>query len=229
MIEEGKYTQRELFDKLNISQYIWTRRKEDWLEYFYDFCDYEYYQERYGIWVFDIKEVYIKEYIPLPRKNNTKEKMDVYEEFTLRYIKEFPYNSTALIARNAVSNKGIQNKYHHQPASAYRYIRPVVNDESKVNKGEKVWGYLSEDKLYFYPLNPQQEQHLKEILKHYLNEEYQADIMSQVENGDVTKEEAKELLYNQTSSRYIEAMNAFKEKWGVWPFKVSKLSLVEVE
>ena len=229
MIEKGKYTQRQLFDKLDISQYVWTKRKEDWLEYFYDFCDYEYYQERYGIWVFDIKEVYIEEYIPLPRKSDTKQKFEDYEKFTLEHIKNFPYSSTALIARNAVNDEEIQSKYHHQPASAYRYIRPVVNDESKVNKGEKVWGYLSEDKLYFYPLNPQQEYYLKEVLKYYLNEEHQVDIISQVENGDITKEEAKELLYNQVSARYVDAINAFKEKWGVWPFRVSKLSLVEVE
>lgn len=231
LLKEGIVTKNELFKELHISDYTWINRREDWLDHFADFCDYEAFQKGRGIWYFNIKEVYQEEYYPLPRKSNKAEKEADYEAFTLKHIEKYPYCSTAIIARNAIEDKEIQNKYHHKEGSAYRYIRPVVNNESKVHKGERVWGHLSKDGLTFILLTPQQLDYLNATLEYYFKDvnnidEKQADIIAKEEGRDITKEEAKELIYEKAKCAYGQAMDRFREMWHFRPYKVSRLDLV---
>lgn len=231
IIKEGTYTQKQLFEVLGISKYTWAKRREDWLDHFADFCDYDMYQKKNGPWYFNIKEVYQEEYYPLPRKSNKAEKEADYEAFTLKHIEKNPYCSTAIIARNAIEDEEIQNKYHHKEGSAYRYIRPVVNNESKVHKGERVWGHLSKDGLTFILLTPQQLDYLNATFDYYFKDvnnidEKQADIIAKEEGRDITKEEAKELIYEKAKCAYGQAMDRFREMWHFRPYKVSRLDLV---
>lgn len=72
MIELKEYSLVELRKVLKIPEKQWERHRDKLLEYFKEFFDYEYiYKGRK--YIFTIKQQY-KEYVPIPRKNQAKEK-----------------------------------------------------------------------------------------------------------------------------------------------------------
>ena len=138
MIKEGIYKLKEEFlPQLNIPINQWVRRKEDLLEWWEDFFDYEIIETR--PLTIKIKEVYEpdEDYIQLPRKQKwTKQmKMDDYTAILLLLMKDKCGNennyvpvSKMFCSRESMKMFCIKKYGHTSPRNvAQVYIKPIFD------------------------------------------------------------------------------------------------------
>lgn len=160
---------KEFLPLLNVTANQWKERKDDLLEWWKDFFDYEIIYSKPI--VIRINEIYDQEYQPLPRKNvyTTAEKRADYAAATITILsesgKEYRPITKAFVAREATNNFGFM-KYHHdsERSVAQRYIKPAF-DQYAENNGKKVWCW-SKDCI---PLTEAELEKWKEILRKTLD------------------------------------------------------------
>ena len=144
------YTLAELKIELGITQYAWENRREELLEYFKKFFDYEITMQGKKL-LFIIKEIY-ESYVPLPRKTKVKEIEEFYREETEHIIKYKPLNTGSNVAREIVD---VDNRFNHKEDTAARYVRPVLKEGYKISD-KKIWcepNYLHHT---YVPITPEQ-------------------------------------------------------------------------
>lgn len=220
MLEAKIYSKQELFKELHITKYTWEQRKDDFLEHLQDYCDYKYICEGGKTSQFEIYEVY-GEYYPLPRKSNREQKEKDYEDFTLKHLREHPINTVANVARNAIQDEILQDKYHHKIGAAQNYIRPVMKSD-KLSKGEYYWCQLVYDE--YIPINEMQLTTLKELFKKCGSH---PEVRAKVESGEITREEAKEELYQKVEYDYNMVMEEFTATFGFRPVRAAAYAEAE--
>lgn len=220
MLEVGQFKKQELLKMIEVSEYQWRKRRNEVLANLDDCCVYEIHSG--GVnnnLIFIIKEVF-GDFTPLTGKNqqSREEKLRDYEKFTLEELPKHPLNSIANLARNAVEDKQLKQKYAHKERTAMNYIRPVMKSD-KVSAKQKYWARLEGNS--YIPLDKEEEQFLRQCFQEnmYIREEY--ELMAMYENGDVEKEQIKEALFNKVKGSYDNAMNKFIEEYGFRPIKVT--------
>lgn len=224
-IQTGVYSLKEFCELLNISSYIWKKRKEDLLEHLKDYFDYTielggYHNTEQTI---IIREVY-DDYEPLPRKTNIKEKQQDYKEFTLETIKKEPLNTVSNIARKAVTDEFLANKYHHKSRAAENYIRPIINSD-EILKGEKVWVCLNKALNIYELLQGEELETIQNIMREFVekHDSVVESIVTSLDCGDLTEEEISKQVMSYLRMEYAIAIDSFVAKYGYRPFKVSYL------
>lgn len=170
-LEENKVyeVKKEFLPLLNVTANQWKERKDDLLEWWKDFFDYEIIYSKPI--VIRINEIYDQEYQPLPRKNvyTTAEKRADYAAATITILSEsgdeYRPITKAYVAREAVHNFG-STKYNHTDVKgvAHNYIKPAF-DQYAENNGKKVWCW-SKDCI---PLTEAELEKWKEILRKTLD------------------------------------------------------------
>lgn len=226
-IQTGVYSLKEFCELLNISSYVWKKRKEDLLEHLKDYFDYTIELGGYHNTeqIVTIKEVY-DDYEPLPRKTQIKEKQQDYKTFTLDTIKQEPLNTTLNIARKAVEDKELKEKYHHAAYSAARYIRPIINS-NKVLKGEKVWVRLDKEKNVYIPLQGEELTYILDLMKNFRQSfsEQAEEIITSMDTQDLEEISVPQYLTDILSCEYRDTLTAFEAVYGYRPFKVHHLEI----
>ena len=220
MLEVGQFKKKELLEMINVSEYQWKGRRAEILENLEDCCDYEIHAGGPNNNItFIIKEVF-SEFQPLKRKTvlSKEEKLKDYEKFTLEELPKHPLNSIANLARNAVEDKKLKEKYAHKDKTAMNYIRPVMKSD-KVSAKQKYWARLEGNS--YIPLNKDEEQFLRQCFQDCMSVKEEYELMAMYENGDVEKETIKEALFNKVKGSYDSAMNKFIEEYGFRPIKVT--------
>lgn len=192
MIEEGKIyeVKKEFLPLLNVTMHQWERRKEDLLEWWEEFFDYEIIG-RSPIMI-KINEVYNQEYQPLPRKNvyTTAEKQADYTAATITILsesgKEYRPITKTYVARRATNSFGYI-KYNHKSdkSVAQRYVKPAF-DQFAENNGEKVWCWSTD----CIPLTEAELEGWKEILRkvHLTEEEIKKVGIKALQKESIEKE-----------------------------------------
>lgn len=221
--EDTIYSQRELFKILNISQYTWERRKQDWLEYFETFCEYELSIAEHGQYMIKINHILENEYIPLPRKitRPPKEKIQKdYDKQTIVEIKKDPFQTVQLLAAKA-PNGEYTAQYKHSHYTSEKYFRGSINNETLVHKGPKEWRRLVENGSV--PLTKQQLVYLKTLMKEEFSgiETEQENICAAIEAGELTREEGNKELGAVALSAYYSALAIFEAEYHFRPKKIS--------
>lgn len=215
MLQEGKtYLLSELKDELKITKYYWENRKDELLEYFKLFFDYEIIKQgKYA--AFFITKVY-GEYQPLPRKTRSVDIKEFYRQETEKVVKYQPWNTGANIARKILS---VDNKYQHAEGTAANYVRPILKEEYCLSE-EKQWMEAHYDRYEYVPITKEQEEFLKIQFKKQFGNDNQTviDIMAARDAGYMTEEEVVKAL----ESKYSIAMNEFLACFGFRPIKVGK-------
>ena len=220
MLTAGQFKKAELLNMLNISENQWKRRKEEVLALLEDCCSFE--MRSGGVnnsLTFIIKEVYNDNPVLADKRSATREeKLRDYERFTLEELPKHPLNSIANLARNAVEDEKLKQKYAHKERTAMNYIRPVMKSD-KVSAKQKYWARLEGNS--YIPLDKEEEEFLRQCFQEnmHIREEY--ELMAMYENGDVEKEQIKEALFNKVKGSYDSAMNKFIEQYGFRPIKVT--------
>ena len=227
-IQTGVYSLKEFCDLLNISSYVWKKRKEDLLEHLKDYFDYTIELGGYHNTeqIVTIKEVY-DDYEPLPRKTQIKEKQQDYKTFTLDTIEKYPLNTTSNIARKAIKDQNLQSKWHHKKTAAANYIKPVINS-SVVCKEAKYWCKLNKDINEYEPLTADQYNDFKDLLQKMSADggmERIAEIISLYKEGEISKIEYQELVSQIAQIEFQFVFQEFKAKYGFIPVKVPYLKV----
>lgn len=191
-IEENKVygLKEEFLPLLNIPEGQWKKRRDDLLEWWKDFFDYEItYSKPITI---RINEIYSQKYQPIPRKNvyTTAEKQADYAAATIAILsesgKEYRPITKAFVAREATNNFGLV-KYGHtsEEGVAHNYIKPSF-DKYAENNGEKVWCWSRDCS----PLTAAELERWKEILYevHLTEEEIQKVGIKALQKENIDKE-----------------------------------------
>lgn len=212
MIECKTYTLIELKTILKISKRQWEERRDELLEWFKMFFDYEVIFKGHS-YNFIIKEQYC-EYEPLPKKKDTAKIKAFYENEADHILQYKPRNTGANIAREInVCN----NIYEHAEGTIANYIRPYLKANYAIN--EKEWCYIDYTTFTYNIIPEEQLKYLKAQFEKYLSSSTTADIIADVEAGYLSKDEG----YQNLKKHYNDAMEAFKMKYGFRPYKAGEL------
>lgn len=121
------------------------------------------------------------------------------------------------IARTMVGNNMRYVRHHPQKEDTMvRYIRAVMETDYAVK--EWVWGDINQ--LPIQPLTQDQQEYLMVLMgkKDGLSlDQLSFMIKAMEESGYITKEEAKDLLYDTATKDYEDVMNGFKQKYHFRP------------
>ena len=220
MLTTGQFKRKELLSMMNITENQWKRRKEEILALLEDSCSFEIHTGGLNnCLTFIIKEVYNDNPVLSSKAIITREeKLKDYEKFTLEELPKHPLNSIANLARNAVEDKKLKEKYAHRERTAMNYIRPVMKSD-KVSAKQKYWARLEGNS--YIPLNKDEEQFLRQCFQDCMSVKEEYELMAMYENGDVEKETIKEALFKKVKGSYDNAMNKFIEEYGFRPIKVT--------
>lgn len=223
-MKPGIYLFKEEFcTELGIPQNQYNRRKDELIEWLYNFYEFEILDGR-PIRINVIAE--IGDYEPLPRKKydktqrekDTEEKLQKYGEFTILSLGiDYEPNSKSRIARKAIDKFG-RVEYRHKDVKtvARKYITPAFNKHAESND-EMVWVWYSTYK----ELNERDTTLWHDVLtKFKMNKEAAANyfyIMAQGEDID------------QAVNVYKAAMDMMKFMRGDFPVRVKKWRLKQEE
>lgn len=226
MVAIKTYTKEEFLVALGETRSVWERRKEELLDHISDFMLIEIRRGPNNGLLFDVQEIY-GEYIKLPRKNGTKvDRISDYKKFAYKEIEARPLNSPRLMAHKAVEDEVLQEKYHHCPDTAVRYLRPILRGEgSRVNVAGSVWAHESNGE--YIPLTQEQEKYLRQLFKESFKDcsKTQGDYIADYENGSITKEECDQAISAVAFDCYYNAIGVFIDKYHFKPIKVKLYEL----
>lgn len=220
--ENTVYTQKEVFEILNITQCTWNKRRQDWLKYFESFCEYEIQIGARGAYLIKINHILEDTYIPLPRKLAKTPKEIIqkdYDQQTVIEIKKEPYQTVSTLAIKTRSGTLTAN-YNHSQYTAEKYVRNSVNNETIIHKGMKEWRQLVDGS--FIPLTPAQLVYLKQLFKDNFKDasNIQEDIYAGVEAGEITEADAIKLSGEIGFQAYNNALHIFEKEYHFRPKKV---------
>ena len=217
MLELKAYETKELMSVLGITRSSWGRRKEEYLDWFKLFFDYDIViqgEKR----VYIIKEIF-GEYEPLPRKKKSIEVKEYYVQETSKIVKQEPTNTGSNIARNIVA---VNNKYDHKEGTASVYVRSILKEGYRVDG--KIWCKRTEDGLHYEPINEEQIAYLNECITQQFKDdkvqEYAVDMYTDYEAGLITKKDFNEAIGSMTGMAFLSAMDRFILKYGFRPMKI---------
>lgn len=214
-----EYTMKELAQELGIPENQYKVRKQELLQWFDSFFDFDIIKER-PLTLF-IREQYI-EYQPLPRKGqeqSLKRKQEMIKDYTLFTIAamgtEFKPNSGSKIAREAIDDFGSERYQHSDYKNvAQKFIRPAMQEYGESSR-ETVWVWSDTYKeLTVEELN-------------FLAQTFNENKMTEIdrlhmfdEAASATDEAESNFLFQKARIKYRAVLDIIKEKYGAVPVKV---------
>lgn len=217
MVEITTYSLKDLLNILHITRDSWKKRRQEYLDWFNCFFDYEITMQGKNTF-FIIKEVF-GDYEPLPRKKKSIEVKEYYVQETSKIVKQEPTNTGSNIARNIVATN---NKYAHKEGTASVYVRSILKEGYRVDG--KVWCKRTEDGLHYEPISEEQITYLNECITQQFKDdkvqEYAVDMYTDYEAGLITKKDFNEAIGSMTGMAFLSAMDRFILRYGFRPMKI---------
>lgn len=223
MIELKEYTLDEFKKICGITRRAWDTRKNEVLEYWEQFFNYDIYCKVGPTKYIIIKEQYA-EYEPLPRKTEKAKIQAYYESCTEKIVKEKPLNTAACIARNIIHDK--KQLKTHKEGTVAGYVRPIVKEKYYSPFQSMVWCRLSDNKLEYIPLDEEQLEFLYGLFKANSRDgilEKQIELHEKYKAGVITKAELGQALMDNVEQAYTDLVNEFAGRYGFRPMKVPVL------
>ena len=222
MLQPGVYNITALKKILGISERAWRERKEEILEHFKNFFDYEIRKEGRNI-NFYLKTQYI-EYEPLRKKKDIEKIKAHYEQEIREIIAVKPYNTSANMGRNIVAMG--HNLYEHQAETVSGYLRPMVKEKFTPPIPTKAWMKSTPNHLDYEPLTEEELTFLYGLFERNSHEsrvKRQVELFAEYRSGYIDETELKSELFNDTARTYESLMSEFKRKFGFRPQLIKKL------
>lgn len=214
------YTTEQLKKELSITKRSWDTRREELLEYFKLFFDYEIINKGRSR-CYKILNVYT-DYEPLPKKRKTTEIMAFYKEKTAEIVDKQPLNTGSNIARIIVET---DNKYDHAELTATRYVRPVINEE--YDKTTRQWCFINYQTQEYEPLTKEQLNYLQECFcsKGASQQELSEEMLylDAFLNNEIGYNEIANLLITNKKTAFERAIEKFQSKYDRRPMSVPML------
>ena len=222
MLQPGVYNITALKKILGISERAWRERKEEILEHFKNFFDYEIRKEGRNI-NFYLKTQYL-EYEPLRKKKDIEKIKAHYEQEIREIIAVKPYNTSANMGRNIVAMG--HNLYEHQAETVSGYLRPMVKEKFTPPIPTKAWMKSTSNHLDYEPLTEEELAFLYGLFERNSHEsrvKRQVELFAEYRSGYIDETELKSELFNDTARTYESLMSEFKRKFGFRPQLIKKL------
>ncbi len=222
MLQPGVYNITALKKILGISERSWRERKEEILEHFKNFFDYEIRKEGRNI-NFYLKTQYL-EYEPLRKKKDIEKIKAHYEQEIREIIAVKPYNTSANMGRNIVAMG--HNLYEHQAETVSGYLRPMVKEKFTPPVPTKAWMKSTSNHLDYEPLTEEELIFLYGLFERNSHEsrvKRQVELFAEYRSGYIDETELKSELFNDTARTYESLMSEFKRKFGFRPQLIKKL------
>lgn len=222
-LEENKiYSNAELAKWFGIQTASFAKTKKKKLEYLKQFAEFEEIKGKVKI-VKVIEPVYVN---PRDKKNNDL----LYQEDIEEVISHYPYQMfKTCTGRVQLLSDGKTKKLNHRFSTAYKYVRE--NLRVIANGDEHYWCERHfNSKIDFTVMPEDQLAYWNELIQQYICSDtekanYIAEIKSQEENGELSKEEAQEYIYHASSACWEMAKAKFAERYNFIPCSVPKWQL----
>lgn len=222
-LEENKiYSNAELAKWFGIQTASFAKTKKKKLEYLRQFAEFEEIKGKVKI-IKVIEPVYIN---PRDKKNNDL----LYQKDIEEVISHYPYQMfKTCTGRVQLLPNGKTKKLNHRFSTAYKYVRE--NLRTIANGDEHYWCERHfNSKIDFTVMPEDQLAYWNELIQQYICDDAEranliAEIKSQEENGELSKEEAQECIYHAYSMCWDIAKAKFAERYNFIPCSVSKWEL----
>lgn len=229
IIEGNTYTTKEMIQFFGVSEATWKKKKNELLFHFSNFYEYEieydrndYRKRNYHI----TKQVY--EYQPPQRKSVKRDQ--IYEKNIVQVIEEDNVQTAKNVSRIIRNTEDIQ-ALNHTNGTIYEYTRVRMRHMFGTKAGEsgttgriieKIWCRLDRDNNTYIELEPEQISAFYDIFKAEKEElnDYRLDLLTDYENGSISKEELHEYIGDLSISCFINAKKLYYNKYGFYPYKV---------
>ena len=219
MRELKKYSLTQFKQAFGITKHVWETRQNDLLEHLNKYFDFEILHEGRYTYINLIKQY--AEYEPLPSKRDAEKMRAYYKEEVSRIVKIEPWNTGSCIARNILNEN--KQLYNHKEDTIARYVRPIIRTKFIPDNCQSQWMRLSEDKLHYIPLTPEELDYWQGISGSKEGAIRRREIIGEFRSGYITREELKAQLMGLEELNYQEALFLFREKFGYMPQYVKYL------
>ena len=229
LIEGTTYTTEEMVKFFNISKDTWKKKRDKYLFHLSNFYEYEvqYDKNDYRKLNYHITKQ-IHEYEPPKRKSAKRDQ--VYETNIVKVIEKDNVQTAKNVSRIIRNAEEIQ-KLNHKDGTVYEYTRVRMRNMFGTKAGEhgtsgriveKIWCKLDKDNNTYIRLEPEEISAFYELFsseKEDLND-YRLDLLTDFDNGSISKEELGEYLGDLAISCFINARRVYYDKYGFYPSKV---------
>lgn len=231
------YSTKDIIKFLGVSESKWKKERDELLTHLSNFYEYEviydeadHRKRNYHI-ISQLAEY--KEYVSLKRKDLQK-RDKLFESEIMETIESDNLQTAKNISR--IIDDNIKAEFDYQSGTIYEYTRLRVNEwfgkgnHKAGTKGmitEKIWCYLDEEHNFYVPLDDNQISEFFSLYGEQKREHFkpELDIMSDYENGLITKEEMTKQIGDSCFSCFSQAKKLFKKKYGYYPIKVPKYEI----
>lgn len=228
-LEEGKiYTTQQMQKFMGISKSTWDHRRDELLENFCLYYEYEVVYEGRSTKYHIIRKLgdYQK-----PLSKRSKELRDqIYEKEIVDVIERDNVQTAKNIARIIQKKDEIQ-EYHHTEGTVYEYTRLRVASMfgKKVGEGgthgeilEKIWCSADLEHNCYIPMSDEAIQKFYDCYSQSKEDgkQKELELLNDYQIGLIKKEELQEAIGEISLSNYIAARKCFYQKYGYYPIKV---------
>ena len=215
-----------LISFLGVSDNVWKRKKEQLLQHFGNYYEYEVIYRGRNIDYHIIDK--IKDYEPIPKKSTKRDK--IYKESILEVIAEDNIQTAMNVSRIIKNNDSIK-QYNHKDSTVYEYTRVNMRNMFgvKVNQGgtngiieRKVWCKLIEEYNFYEEMCDEDIAELYNLFSTAKEsaKEIELEIFCDYQNGLITKDEMFKQIGESGFRCFAEARKNFYNKYGYYPIKV---------
>lgn len=222
------YSTKAMQEFFGVSKDTWKKKKNQLLEnlsYYYVY-EVEYSGRNIN---YKIKEQ-LGEYQPIPKKGARRD--ETYENGIIQIIADDNIQTAANVARRLSVEDAAIKALNHTSGTMYEYTRVRMRNMfgTRVNEGGskgmisgRVWCRADVDNNCYIPLSQEMIDKFYELLdrSYDVRKQDEAEICSDYLSGLITKNEMNERIGDRALEAFKGARDAFKEKFGFYPIKVS--------
>lgn len=220
-------TTGQMQEYLGVSINVWKRKKNELLENFSKYYEYEVEYKGRATNYKIIKK--LDDYQAIQKKSEKRDQ--VYEDGIISIINEDNIQTAANVARRLEKEDQDVISLNHTSGTIYEYTRVKMRNMfgTVVNEGgskgmivDKVWCRLNKEYDCYEEMTDEEIQKFFEIYNKSkdANKENELEIFSDYQNGLITKEQMYEMIGESGFICYQSARNEFKDKFGYYPIKV---------
>ena len=224
--ENDVLTTKEMMSFFGATKDVWKRKREQLLQHFGNFYEYEIIYRGRNKDYHIIRE--IQAYKPIEKKSTIRDR--IYENNIIQVISDDNIQ-TAMNVYRIIKNFDDIKSYNFQDSTIYEYTRVRMRNMFgvKVNQGgtrgiieKKVWCRLLLEYNCYIEMPKEEVDVFYEMFKNTKSDfqEEELEIFSDYQNGLITKDEMNKQIGNHGFSCFLSAKNEFKQKYGYYPIKV---------
>lgn len=224
--EEDILTTDELIKFLGVSKNTWKKKRNELLENFGRYYEYEIEYKGRNKYYHILKQ--LDEYKPIEKKSVKRDK--IYETNIISVIEDDNIQTAMNVSRIIKNKEDIKN-LKHTDGTIYEYTRVKMRTMfgTVVNEGgtkgiieKKIWCKLMPNDNYYEELTEKEINYFYDIFRECKEEikDEELEVFSDYQNGLITKDEMEKLISDCGFNCFISARNIFKNKYGYFPIKV---------